>query len=165
MVQALKTPLMVGLARRIYNPRRDEDPERQQIEAMRDVLAWLAVRPSAATPTAAAGTATNADTGIRTGRSGDALPATPTPDRPGRPRSPDDRTRQSRRYPPAVRAQAVGLVGAGEPPREVAVRLAWTGGGAPLGPGRPGASAAAAGLPRTPNPWPTEVDEDQPDEG
>ena len=79
----------------------------QQTEAIVEVLAWLAAHPSAATPTATAGTVMNADTGIRPGRSGDALSATPTPDRPdrpGRPPSPDDRTRPSRPYPPAVRA-------------------------------------------------------------
>jgi hypothetical protein len=98
--------------------------EQQQTEAIIEVLAWLAAypRPAPTTATRSAATlatkrsttastdtnaATNATT--RTGRtgSGDALPSTPT----------------SSSYPTAVRVRAVGLVGAGQPLREVACAL------------------------------------------
>jgi Transposase len=107
--------------------------EQEQTEAIIEVLAWLAAHPPAATaatrsPTASIATNAGTDAGTRTGRnaSGDALPTAPTPDgpdQPGRPHSPDDRIRGSRSYPTAVRVQAVGLVGVGEPLEEVARAL------------------------------------------
>ena len=127
--------------------------EQEQTEAIIEVLAWLAAHPpppTTATRSAAATTSgpartttgmstgtgpasapgpaglTTASTGTRTGtsRSGDA--PTPRPDSqglPGRSSSPDGRTRGSWSYPAAVRVQAVGLVGVGQPPGEVARAL------------------------------------------